>query len=53
LRTEAKERFLAATPLTVGQAARLPGVTPSDVAVLLAHLERGLPGRTVSGEAED
>ncbi len=53
LRTEARERFLAATPLTVGQAARLPGVTPSDVAVLLAHLERGLPGRTVSGEAED
>jgi len=40
LRTEARERFAAATPLTVGQAARLPGVTPSDVAALLAYLER-------------
>lgn len=53
LRTEARERFLAATPLTVGQAARLPGVTPSDVAVLLAHLERGLARVAGSAEADE
>ncbi len=53
LRTEARERFLAATPLTVGQAARLPGVTPSDVAVLLAHLERGMAGEAGSPEADE
>ena len=40
LRAEAAERLAQAQPLTVGQAARLAGVNPVDVAVLLAHLER-------------
>lgn len=41
LRAEARERLRDVRPLTVGQAARLSGVNPSDVAVLLAHVERG------------
>jgi tRNA uridine 5-carboxymethylaminomethyl modification enzyme len=40
LRTEARERLRQVRPLTVGQAARLSGVNPSDVAILLAHMER-------------
>jgi tRNA uridine 5-carboxymethylaminomethyl modification enzyme len=40
LRTEAREHLLAHRPATVGQATRLAGVNPADVAVLLVHLER-------------
>jgi tRNA uridine 5-carboxymethylaminomethyl modification enzyme len=41
LRTEARERFLRARPTTVGQAARLEGVNPPDIAILLVQLRRG------------
>ncbi len=40
LRNEARDRLRAARPATVGQAARLAGVNPADIAVLLVHLER-------------
>ncbi|HEY7294297.1 MAG TPA: tRNA uridine-5-carboxymethylaminomethyl(34) synthesis enzyme MnmG [Dehalococcoidia bacterium] len=40
LRTEAKEKLGRFRPTTVGQAGRIAGVTPADVAVLLVHLER-------------
>jgi tRNA uridine 5-carboxymethylaminomethyl modification enzyme len=40
MRAEARERMAAVRPLTVGQAGRLSGVNPSDVAALLAYLER-------------
>jgi tRNA uridine 5-carboxymethylaminomethyl modification enzyme len=40
LRTEARQKLLALRPATVGQAGRIAGVTPSDVAVLLVSLER-------------
>ncbi|MBI4216583.1 MAG: tRNA uridine-5-carboxymethylaminomethyl(34) synthesis enzyme MnmG [Chloroflexi bacterium] len=40
LRTEARERLGRFLPATIGQASRIPGVTPADVAVLLVHLER-------------
>ena len=40
LRTEAREKLARFRPATVGQAGRLAGVTPADVAVLLVHLER-------------
>jgi tRNA uridine 5-carboxymethylaminomethyl modification enzyme len=40
LRNEAREKFLSVRPTTVGQASRIAGVTPSDIAVLLVHLKR-------------
>ncbi len=40
LSTEVRERFLRCRPATVGQAARLPGVTPAAVSLLLIHLKR-------------
>ncbi|HLZ70904.1 MAG TPA: tRNA uridine-5-carboxymethylaminomethyl(34) synthesis enzyme MnmG [Dehalococcoidia bacterium] len=40
LRTEAKEKLARFQPATLGQAGRIAGVTPADVAVLLVHLER-------------
>lgn len=43
LRNEARERLIRQRPATVGQAARIEGVNPADIAVLLVHLERGRP----------
>ncbi|GAC1400513.1 MAG: tRNA uridine-5-carboxymethylaminomethyl(34) synthesis enzyme MnmG [Chloroflexota bacterium] len=40
MRSESRERLARVRPLTVGQAGRVAGVAPSDVSVLLVHLER-------------
>ncbi len=40
LSTEVRQRLAAARPDTLGQASRLPGVTPAAVSVLLVHLKR-------------
>lgn len=40
LRMEAQQRLAVAQPETIGQAGRLAGVTPSDVAALLIHARR-------------
>lgn len=40
MRTESRERLDRLRPRTVGQASRVAGVAPSDVSVLLVHLER-------------
>ena len=39
LRIEALQKFSAVRPLTVGQAARIPGITPADAALLAAYLD--------------
>ncbi len=40
LATEAKEKLDRIKPLTLGQAARISGVNPSDIAILNAYLKR-------------
>jgi tRNA uridine 5-carboxymethylaminomethyl modification enzyme len=40
LRSEARERLARFQPATLGQAARLPGVTPADVFALMVAVER-------------
>jgi len=40
LSAEAKERLNAVRPTTLGQARRLPGVTPAAVGLLVVHLKR-------------
>jgi tRNA uridine 5-carboxymethylaminomethyl modification enzyme len=40
LSTEVRQQLAALRPATLGQAARLPGVTPAAIAVLAVHLRR-------------
>nr|MBA3731362.1 tRNA uridine-5-carboxymethylaminomethyl(34) synthesis enzyme MnmG [Gammaproteobacteria bacterium] len=40
LSTEARQKLTEAGPATLGQAARIPGVTPAAVSLLLVHLKR-------------
>ena len=40
LSAEVQEKLGAARPVNVGQAARIPGVTPAAISLLLVHLER-------------
>ena len=47
LRDEAREQLLHYRPLTLGQAARLSGVTPADVVILMVHLDRGEEHRAI------
>ena len=40
LKNEARQRFAELQPATLGQAGRIPGITPADVAVLAVWLEK-------------
>jgi tRNA uridine 5-carboxymethylaminomethyl modification enzyme len=40
LSSEVREKFIRHRPTTLGQAARIPGVTPAAVSLLLIHLKR-------------
>ena len=40
LKNEAKTRFVEIRPETVGQASRIPGITPADVAILVVWLDK-------------
>jgi tRNA U34 5-carboxymethylaminomethyl modifying enzyme MnmG/GidA len=41
LRSEARQKFLKIRPVTLGQAARISGVSPADVSILMVWLKRG------------
>jgi tRNA uridine 5-carboxymethylaminomethyl modification enzyme len=43
LSNEVRQKLAEARPATLGQAARLPGVTPAAVSLLMVHLKRGAP----------
>jgi tRNA uridine 5-carboxymethylaminomethyl modification enzyme len=47
LSTEVRQKLAEIQPTTVGQAARIPGVTPAAISILLVHLKkRSLAART-------
>ena len=46
LRAEARERLSAVSPASLGQAARIPGINPADIAVLM--IQQKLSGRRPS-----
>ncbi|WP_343835948.1 tRNA uridine-5-carboxymethylaminomethyl(34) synthesis enzyme MnmG [Castellaniella ginsengisoli] len=45
LSNEVRQRLEASRPLTIGQAARISGITPAAVSLLLVHLKRHARGR--------
>ncbi|HEX6108613.1 MAG TPA: hypothetical protein VFZ02_04310, partial [Ktedonobacteraceae bacterium] len=40
LRTQARQKLIRTRPRTIGQASRVEGVTPADVAILMVYLEK-------------
>ena len=50
LRAEAVEKLMRFRPVSVGQAARIEGVSPADISVLLVHLRR-LAGQAAASGA--
>ena len=40
LKNEAKQRFAEIRPETLGQAGRIPGITPADVAMLVTWMQK-------------
>jgi tRNA uridine 5-carboxymethylaminomethyl modification enzyme len=54
LRAEAREKLARVSPTDLAQAARISGITPADVSVLLVHLEKGFTFRGVrENDGED
>ncbi len=51
LSTEVRDKLLRVNPVSIGQARRIPGVTPAAVALLLVALKRAKAARRGSAEA--
>ncbi len=52
LRAEAREKFERVRPLSIGQAGRISGISPADIATLLIQLKRREPNRHVVADGQ-
>ena len=52
LRNEARQKFLKIRPATLGQAARISGVSPADISILMVWLKRSAPRNEAAGKPE-
>lgn len=48
LSTEVKQKLQAAKPMTLGIAARMPGITPAAISLLLVHLKKSKSNHDIS-----
>ena len=54
LRYEAQQKLDIFRPVTIGQASRIDGVTPADIAILMVHLKRNSSSRKlITGKVKD
>src|SRR5579862_5140155 len=51
LSTEVSERLSAVRPRSLGQAARMPGITPAAISILAVHIKSRRPGLSPSARA--
>ncbi|MGG7054596.1 tRNA uridine-5-carboxymethylaminomethyl(34) synthesis enzyme MnmG [Nitrosomonas sp. ANs5] len=49
LSTEVQQKLNQHQPETIGQAARISGITPAAISLLLVHLKRGMASTTITG----
>ena len=51
LSTEAQQKLNQHKPETAGQAARISGITPAAISLLLVHVKRGFASQTAKKQA--